>query len=93
MLTGTLERASLGQWRSTQPADTLPAVSAPDDALGAGERDESDTPPPDTPEADAIEQSQVVEQGQVRGRPSRDPEVPEGDALEQAAEVLDDEER
>ena len=43
---------------------------------------------PEAPEADALEQDQVVEEHGRRGPRSTDPEAPEADALDQADEVL-----
>jgi hypothetical protein len=43
---------------------------------------------PETPEADGIEQEQVVEEHTRRVPRSDDPEAPEADTLDQASEVL-----
>jgi hypothetical protein len=49
------------------------------------------TDDPEAPEADALEQDQVVEEHERRVPPSADPEAPEADALEQSTEVLGEE--
>ena len=47
----------------------------------------------DVPEADAMEQDQEVDRGDVVDLPTIDPEVPEADALDQAIEIRPDHEQ
>ena len=47
----------------------------------------------DVPEADAMEQAQEVDHGDVVDIPDLDPEVPEADALDQAIEIRPDHEQ
>jgi hypothetical protein len=52
--------------------------------------DELATADPETPEADALDQSREVVRGERRGPVSRAIDAPEADALEQATELPED---
>jgi len=59
------------------------------DELPDGDEPDPLTTDPEAPEADALEQSELVEVRQALDPLSRDPEAPEADALDQAEIVID----